>query len=64
MLNFSKSKIVLVKYPFTDLENFKIRPAIIISKSLYDDVFIVPLTSRTTFINDEEFILHDWKIRS
>ncbi|MEI6820749.1 MAG: type II toxin-antitoxin system PemK/MazF family toxin [Bacteroidota bacterium] len=61
MQSFSKSRVVLVKYPFTDLENFKIRPAVIISKSLYDDVFIVPLTSRIAFLNDEEFILHDWK---
>ena len=61
MQNFSKSKVVLVKYSFTDLENFKIRPAVVISKSLYDDIFIVPLTSRTTFLNDDEFILHNWK---
>ncbi len=61
MQNFSKSKIVLIKYPFTDLENFKVRPAVIISKSLYDDIFIVPLTSRTSFLEDDEFILHDWK---
>lgn len=44
MQNYSKNKIILVKYPFTDLSDYKIRPAIIISESYYNDIFIVPLT--------------------
>jgi len=61
MQNYSKSKVVLVKYPFTDLVNFKVRPAIIISKGVYNDIFIVPLTSKTLFLRESEFILNDWK---
>lgn len=61
MQNYSKNKIVLVKYPFTNLSNYKIRPAVIISKSIYNDVFIVPLTSKTAFLSEGEFILNDWK---
>lgn len=60
MQSFSKNKIVLVKYPFTDHIDSKVRPAVVINQSLYEDVFIVPLTSRTTYIGGDEFILHDW----
>jgi len=61
MQNYLKNKIVLVKYPFTDYIANKIRQAVIISKSIYNDMFIVPLTSRTDYLGVDEFILNDWK---
>ena len=61
MRNYSRNKIILVKYPFTDFSDAKVRPAVIISKGYYDDLFIVPLTSRTNDLGRGEFILHDWK---
>lgn len=61
MQNYSKNKLILVKYPFTDLSDDKIRPAVIISEGHYDDLFIVPLTSKTDFITEGEFVLTDWK---
>ena len=61
MQNYLKNKIILVKYPFTDHASAKIRPAVVISNGVYDDLFIVPLTSRTNYLQDGEFILKDWK---
>jgi mRNA interferase MazF len=61
MQNFSRNKIILVKYPFTDLADSKIRPAVIINESKYNDIFIVPLTSKTVYLTKDEFILQDWK---
>jgi mRNA interferase MazF len=63
MQSFSKNKIILVKYPFTDLADSKIRPAVIINESYHNDIFIVLLTSRTGFLTEDEFILQDWKKR-
>jgi len=47
MPNFSKSAVVLVRYPFSDLSNSKVRPAVIVgTQEESKDVFIVPLTSK------------------
>jgi mRNA interferase MazF len=45
------------------MESFKVRPAIVVSEAgtLYEDLFIIPLTSRTTFLGPGEFILEDWE---
>jgi mRNA interferase MazF len=62
MPNFSKSAVVLVKYPFSDLSNSKVRPAVIVgTQEDSKDVFIVPLTSRLSSLLSGEFILSDWK---
>ena len=48
MPSYSKNDVILVRYPFSDLSNAKIRPAIIISiPHPSQDIFITPLTSRT-----------------
>jgi mRNA interferase MazF len=62
-MNCSKSDIVLIAYPFSDLSMIKTRPAIVVSvKGLkYDDVFIVPLTSKIRSLEPGEFILTDWQ---
>jgi mRNA interferase MazF len=62
MKNFSANEIVLVRFPFSDLSASKIRPAVIISSPhLSQDVFIVPLTSRTAKLQEGEFLLDQWK---
>ena len=45
MPSCSKADVVLVAYPFTELETRKVRPAIVVSSpgDRYQDVFIVPI---------------------
>lgn len=62
MPSFSRHDVVLVRYPFSDLTGAKVRPAVIIGTSHgSQDVFIVPLTSKTTSLLQGEFALADWQ---
>jgi mRNA interferase MazF len=62
MPNFSKNDIVLVRYPFSDLSDSKVRPAVVVSAPhVSQDIFIVPLTSKTASLLAGEFVLADWK---
>ncbi|MEX2490472.1 MAG: type II toxin-antitoxin system PemK/MazF family toxin [Nitrospirales bacterium] len=62
MPNFSKHEVVLVRHPFSDLTGTKVRPAVIIgTPHVSQDVFIVPLTSKTLSLLQGEFLLADWK---
>ena len=62
MPNYLKNEIVLIRYPFSDLTNFKVRPAVIINAPhISHDVFIIPLTSKTSSLMSGEFVLSDWK---
>ena len=62
MPNFLKHEVVLVRYPFSDLTRTKVRPAVIIgTPHVSQDVFIVPLTSKTFSLLQGEFLLADWK---
>ena len=61
MNNYSKNSVILVRYPFTDLSNSKVRPGVIVSSSNFsEDIFIVPLTSKTRFLLPGEFVLEFW----
>jgi mRNA interferase MazF len=61
MHNYSKNDVVLVRYPFTDLSSSKIRPAVIVSvPHSSDDIFVVPLTSKTASLLSGEFVIADW----
>ena len=62
MPNYSKNDVVLVRYPFSDLSNSKVRPAIVVSaKHISQDIFIVPLTSKISSLLPGEFVLTEWK---
>lgn len=62
MPDYSTHDVVLVRYPFSDLSAFKVRPGIIISAPhISQDVFIVPLTSKTTNLLPSEFVLENWE---
>ena len=62
MPSYLKNEIVLIRYPFSDLTNFKVRPAVIINAPhISQDVFIIPLTSKTSSLLSGEFVLSDWK---
>ena len=61
MPSYSKNDIILVRYPFSDLSGSKVRPAVVVSAShVSQDIFIVPLTSKTTPLVAGEFVLSDW----
>lgn len=63
MPNYLRGNVLLVRYPFTDLSDTKVRPAIAVSAPHQSqDVFIVPLTSKTDFLIAGEFVMKDWKI--
>ncbi len=58
---YLENDVVLVRYPFVDLQDSKVRPAIIVSTlHVSQDVFIVPLTSRITDLLPGEFVLDKW----
>lgn len=61
MSNYSKNSIILVRYPFSDLSDSKVRPAVIVSAAhISRDIIIVPLTSKTSSLLLGEFVLSDW----
>lgn len=55
-MNVQQKEIVLLPYPFSDLEGTKVRPAIVVSNNIFnrksDDCIMVPLT---TVIKDEPY---------
>ncbi len=55
-MNVSQKEIVLLPYPFSDLEGTKVRPALVVSNDFFnkksDDCVMVPLTS---VIKDEPY---------
>ncbi len=62
MPNFSKNDVVLVRYPFSDLTNLKIRPAVVVnSPHTSKDLFIVALTSKIHSLMAGEFVLVEWQ---
>lgn len=61
MQNYSKNDVILVRYPFADLSGSKVRPAVVISSPhISEDIFVVPLTSKTASLLPGEFVLTDW----
>ena len=61
MENCSRNDVILVRYPFTDLSSSKVRPAVVVSAPhSSEDVFVVPLTSKTRSLLAGEFVLGDW----
>jgi mRNA interferase MazF len=62
MPSYSKGSTVLVRFPFSDLTGAKVRPAIAVSTTHQSqDVFIVPLTSKTDRLHQGEFVMKDWR---
>jgi mRNA interferase MazF len=62
MPSYSKNEVVLVRYPFSDLTNTKVRPAVIVNAPhSSQDILLVPLTSKTTGLLAGEFTLADWR---
>ena len=61
MSSFSRSDVILVRVPFSDLSGSKIRPVVVVSAPhRSQDLFVVGLTSRTSELLPGEFVLADW----
>ncbi len=63
IMNYSKGEVILLAYPFTDLSTQKVRPAAVVSADdgKYDDIFVVPLTSKVHKLAGSEFVLENWQ---
>jgi mRNA interferase MazF len=62
MPSFCRNDVILVAYPFSDRTGVKVRPAVVVSgEHRSQDVFVVPLTSKTDRLLDGEFSLADWQ---
>ena len=62
MPSFSRPNVILVRYPFSDLSNSKVRPAVIVNAPhVSHDLLIVPLTSQVTSLLPGEFVMTDWR---
>jgi mRNA interferase MazF len=62
MPSFCRNDVILVAYPFSDRTGIKVRPAVVVSgEHRSQDVFVVPLTSKTDRLLDGEFSLADWQ---
>ena len=58
MPSYSKHEVILVRYPFSALSGVKVRPAVVVNAPhVSQDVFIVPLTSRTASLLAGECVL-------
>ena len=43
---FTRGDIVLVKFPFSDLSQVKLRPAVVLTQGEYNDVMLCQITSQ------------------
>jgi len=61
MVRFIKGEVVVVPFPFSDLSQFKRRPAIIITDLTGDDLILCQITSQSIFdkyaipLSDDDF---------
>lgn len=61
MPSYSNHEIILVRYPFSDLSNSKVRPAVVVNAPhISQDLLITPLTSKTGSLLVGEFVLSEW----
>jgi mRNA interferase MazF len=60
MSSFLRHNVILVRYPFSDLSNSKVRPAVVVNAPhVSHDLLIVPITSRLTGLLPGEFAMTD-----
>ena len=58
-MSFSRSEVVLLPIPFTDLTSRKVRPAVVIGHSSHaGDLFVVPISS---VLQNVDLVLQDWR---
>ncbi len=58
-MSFSRSEIVLLPIPFTDLSSRKVRPAVVLGNSPHrGDIFVAPISSQ---LSNVAFSLGEWR---
>jgi mRNA interferase MazF len=58
-MSFSRSEVVLLPIPFTDLTSRKVQPAVIIGHSSHrGDLFVAPISS---VVQNVDLMLQGWK---
>jgi len=65
-MTFQRGDVVLVPFPFSDLSTTKVRPAVVVSSSLYHetepDLLLAALTSRVAAATGPfDYVLSDWR---
>lgn len=61
MANYLNGDVVLLRIPFTNFINSKVRPGVIVSlPHLSKDYFVIALTSRISHLVSGEFVLGYW----
>ena len=65
-MTFQRGDVLLVPFPFSDLSTTKVRPAIIVSSTLYQsrepDIILAAITSNVTAATGPlDYVLRDWK---
>jgi len=63
---FQRGDVVLVPFPFSDLSTTKVRPAVVVSGSLYHatepDLILAAITSKITAMTGPlDYVLNDWQ---
>ena len=63
---FQRGDVVLVPFPFSDLSTTKVRPAVVVSGSLYHttepDLILAAITSRVAAAGGPlDYVLRDWQ---
>jgi len=63
---FQRGDVVLVPFPFSDLSTTKVRPAVVVSGSLYHatepDLILAAITSKVaTATGPLDYVLRDWQ---
>src|SRR3989338_7312945 len=52
MASFAKGDVVLFPFPYTDLKNRKIRPCLVLSNEMKEDILLCQITSQKIPKND------------
>ncbi|MCC7103949.1 MAG: type II toxin-antitoxin system PemK/MazF family toxin [Chloroflexi bacterium] len=64
-MTFPRGELVLVPFPFSDLSTTKVRPAVVVSGSLYHstepDIILAAITSQVAKATGPlDYVLRDW----
>lgn len=58
-MSYSRSEVVLLPIPFTDLQSRKVRPAVVLGHSTHSgDLFVAPISSQ---LQNTAVPLQDWR---